>query len=58
MISEYITPKQIAEIIPLSYRHIADRVTHRKDFPKPYRIANRRYYKKDEILQWWEGRKQ
>ena len=42
MNSPYITTKELAEILPFSRAHIADRITHRRDFPEARRIGTRR----------------
>lgn len=58
MDNTYITAKEIAQIVPLSARHIAERVTHRKDFPLPYRIGKRRFWKRSVVLEWIEKRRE
>ena len=33
MNTPYVTTKELAELLPFSLRHLAERVTHRRDFP-------------------------
>lgn len=56
--TELITAKEISKIIPLSVRHIAEAVTKRKDFPRAYRIGSIRFWKKTEVNEWFEKRKE
>lgn len=56
--NRYITAREITQIIPLSCRHVAERVTHRKDFPAATRIGSKRFWKEAEILRWLEDRKE
>ena len=58
MNSPYITTKELAEILPFSRAHIADRITHRRDFPEARRIGTRRLWKLDEVMKWIENRKE
>lgn len=56
--SERITAKEIAGLIGLSHKHTADRITHRKDFPKPYRFGRVRRWQREEVVAWIESRKE
>lgn len=53
-----ITAKEIASLIGLSPKHTADRITHRKDFPKPYRFGRMRQWPRDEVIAWIESRRE
>lgn len=58
MDGDYINAKGIAKIIPLSVRVIAERVTHRPDFPPAVRIGNRRFWLRSEVTKWIEARRE
>ena len=55
-----IPASKLTEIIPLSFRHISDRVSHAPDFPRPFRAGKggRRLWKRAEVEAWWESKKQ
>jgi len=55
--NDFVSAKDICHIIPMSPRHIQDRIVRRQDFPKPYRVGMRRYYKRTEVEAWWESKK-
>jgi len=52
------TARQIAEHIGLSLRHISERVTNRRDFPAPYRVGSRRFWKSEDVITWFEARRE
>ena len=54
----YVTTKELAELLPFSLRHLAERVTHRRDFPAARRIGKRRIWKLEEVLNWIENKKE
>lgn len=49
---ELLTTRDIANITKLSVRHIAERLTTSKEFPKPYKIGASRRWDKAEFLEW------
>ena len=57
MIQPLLTLDDLAEVLKLNKNHVADRVTRRKDFPKPYQIGGARRWKEEDVLQWLEERK-
>lgn len=58
MTDNYVNAGQIAELIQMSKRHVAERVTQRKDFPKARRIGARRIWKASEVEKWIETLKE
>lgn len=52
-----LTVDQLAELFQLNKRHVAERVTKRKDFPKPYQIGGARRWNEEEVLRWVEERR-
>ena len=56
MTDQYITAQQLTTIIPLSHRHLAERITHRKDFPPATRVGAKRFWKRAEVVAWLESR--
>lgn len=55
---DLISTRDMVRLLPFSLRHIQDRIVRRDDFPKPYRVGMRRFYKKTEVEAWWESKKQ
>lgn len=55
---ELLTATEIAKMIKLSPRHVAERVTHRPDFPSPRRFGHIRRWRKEDVRTWIEGRKE
>ena len=52
-----LTVDDLSVLLKLTKRQVAERVTKRSDFPKPYQIGGARRWAEDEILQWLEDRK-
>ena len=50
----------VHELLPItiSLRHLQDKVTRRPDFPKPYRLGAKRWWKRTEVIAWFETRKE
>lgn len=56
--TEMLTAKEIAGLIKMNEKHVADRITHRADFPKPRRIGRVRRWTREEVIAWIESRKE
>jgi predicted DNA-binding transcriptional regulator AlpA len=54
---ELMTAKDIAILFRMSPHYVSDKLTHRKDFPTPYRIGRVRRWPKNLIIDWLESRK-
>ena len=52
-----LTVDDLSVLLKLTKRQVAERVTKRSDFPKPYQIGGALRWAEDEILQWLEDRK-
>lgn len=52
-----ITAKQIADLLQLAPRYVAEKLTKRSDFPKPYRIGACRRWPESEVFSWLEKRR-
>lgn len=52
-IGGYITAKELARYIPMSPGHLMDRVSRQPDFPKPWRVSRKRFWRTSEVLAWW-----
>ena len=52
---EYITIKEMVGLLPYAKRTLAENITQRKDFPKPYRPTGmKRFWKLSEVIAWVE----
>jgi len=56
--ADYVSAKGLVELIPLSERHLSERVSKRKDFPRAYRVGSKRYWLRSEVSAWFEGQKE
>ena len=54
--AQYVTAREVAALLPLSYRHVADRITHRKGFPAPAKFGAKRFWKVADIRAWLDSR--
>lgn len=52
-----LTTEELAELLRLSKRQVAERVTKRKDFPRPFQIGGARRWYEHEVMQWLEERR-
>jgi hypothetical protein len=57
---EYVTVEEIVGMfpVPLSPRHVRERVVRRNDFPTPYRVGRKRWWVKGEVQAWILARKE
>lgn len=55
--TELMTTEDIASLLKLAKRQVAERVTKRKDFPRPYVIGGARRWNREEVFQWVEERR-
>jgi predicted DNA-binding transcriptional regulator AlpA len=56
---ELIRANEVAKILGLKPRYVAEKLVHNPDFPVAYRIlGGSRKWNKDEILNWLETQKE
>jgi len=53
-----MTARDIALMLRMSPSHVAERITHRPDFPKPYRLGRVRRWAASDIRAWIEARRE
>ena len=54
----FISHNEIAERLQLNPDHVRDRLTKRKDFPRPYQFGGVRRWKAEEVDDWIESKRQ
>ena len=55
MDDDLIDTAEIARMLGLSKRNVAERTTHQPDFPAPFRYATARRWKRQEVVDWIES---
>lgn len=54
---ELLTVDELAALLKLAKRTVAEKLTLRKDFPRAYQIGGARRWREDEVLRWLESRR-
>lgn len=54
----FISHYEIAERLQLNPDHVRDRLTKRKDFPRPFQFGGVRRWKSEEVDDWIESKRQ
>ena len=54
--AQYVSAREIAALLPLSYRHVVDRIPHREGFPAPANFGTKRFWKASEVRAWLDSR--
>ena len=57
MVTEFVGVAGLPAVIPLSRRHLAERVTKRPDFPAPHMVGRARFWRLTDILNWMDKQK-
>lgn len=54
----FVTAEDIARLLSLSKRHVAERITNEPGFPKPFVFKGRgaRRWQREEVTQWIRNR--
>lgn len=58
MSSEWVSTRQLTELLPYSFRHIADKITHLPTFPAARRAGSRRFWSRTAVTAWWVAKKE
>lgn len=58
MEARFISHNEIAERLQLNPDHVRDRLTKRKDFPRPFQFGGVRRWKAEEVEDWIESKRQ
>lgn len=51
------TIEDIASALKLEYRYVRERLTKRKDFPRPYQFGTIKRWNQEEVESWLQKRK-
>ncbi|MNK85161.1 Helix-turn-helix domain protein [compost metagenome] len=49
---------KIADMLHLNRKHVRDRTSKRADFPRVFRVGQRKLYDREEILEWIDSHQQ
>lgn len=58
MEDRFITHTEIAARLNLNPGHVRDRLTKRRDFPRPFIFGGARRWKAEEVEDWIDGKRQ
>lgn len=54
----FVSHMEIAERLCLNPDHVRDRLTKRKDFPRPFQFGGVRRWRAEEVEEWIESKRQ
>ena len=57
MANDWVSTRQLTEILPYSFRHIADTISRLPTFPAARRAGNRRFFSRSAVAAWWASKK-
>lgn len=52
-----LTVEEIAALLKMAKRTVAEKLTKRRDFPRPYQIGGIRRWSEAEFMKWLEERR-